>query len=54
MLGELLVGGAEAAEVAGLIGKGGFVDHALGIARVGLGLNRRCGRGACWECHEGC
>ncbi|GAA0328016.1 hypothetical protein GCM10009087_42790 [Sphingomonas oligophenolica] len=27
MLGEFLVSGAEAAEVAGLIGKGGFVDH---------------------------
>jgi hypothetical protein len=35
------VGGAEAAEVAGLIGKGRFVDHDAGIAAVGHRLNRR-------------
>jgi hypothetical protein len=40
MVGEFRIGGAGAASVAGLIGKGGFIGHGAGIAGVRWGLNR--------------
>jgi hypothetical protein len=35
MLGEFLVGGAQATQETGLIGEFWFVDHGAGIAAVG-------------------
>jgi hypothetical protein len=43
MIGEFLVGGAEPAHHAGLVGEFGFVDHGAGIAAAGGGLNRWAG-----------
>jgi len=45
ILGDFLVGGAEVADVAGLIGVGGVIGHVAGIAAVMGDLNRWLGWG---------
>ena len=47
MLSEFLVGGAEAAEVAGLIGEVGFVDHKAADSAGGLRVESTVRMGVC-------